>query len=83
MSPALADEDFVMVSRYPWTRFKEGQMVLVDHPKYKLMVKRICKVIDDKCLLMGDHFTSLSAEKMGWVEEQRIIGKVIYHIPAS
>jgi nickel-type superoxide dismutase maturation protease len=83
MVPRLMDEDYVLVNR--WTRtLKVGQLVVVNHPLFSYMVKKVLDISPDGQLwLGGENKKSLRPEQMGWVQPCRIIGKVVYCICAS
>ena len=83
MSPGISHQDFVLALRFPWSHFSEGQVVLVNHPQYQLIVKRIHKIKGHLILLKGDNPCSLSTETMGWVHQREIIGQLYYQIPAT
>ncbi|MEW5009375.1 MAG: S24/S26 family peptidase [Cycloclasticus sp.] len=83
MAPALLDEDFVLALRFPWSCFCKGQLVLVNHPRYQLMIKRIAEVKGGDVLLVGDGPCSLSSEQMGWLDERKIIGRLYCRIKAQ
>ena len=83
MSPAFRNEDFILALSLPWRRFHKGQVVLVKHSTYQLIVKRIACVKHDKILLKGDNLCSLSSAAMGWIKQGDIVGHVIFHLPAT
>ncbi len=83
MSPTLDHQDFILVLRLPWTQFREGQVVLVEHPQYQLIIKRIHTIKNHKILLIGDNPCSLSTEAMGWINQHQIIGQLCWHIPGT
>ncbi len=49
MQPALYAGDFVIVLTL-WIRPQRGQLVLVKHPEYGIIVKRVHTVDDDNSL---------------------------------
>lgn len=80
MMPSLAGGDYVIASRY-FRRLKKGDLVIVDHPHYKRIVKRIHTMSENhKLLLSGENAQSISCEKMGWVSTSTVYGKVIFSI---
>jgi len=83
MAPSLLSDDYIIVLRFPWSRFYQGQVVLVEHTQYQLIVKRIADVRGQEVLLMGDHPCSLSSDDMGWVDEKQIVGKLFCRIEAK
>jgi signal peptidase I len=83
MSPNFNHRDFVLVLRWPWSRFRKGQVVLIKHPRYQLIIKRIHTVRNHRLLLTGDNSCSTSMEALGWVDENYIIGRVCWRIAVS
>ena len=79
MSPAFNSQDFVLAVRWPWSRFYVGQAILANHPRYRLIVKRIALVEADQVFLEGDHPDSTSSQAMGPVSQQQLMG-VCWHI---
>ncbi|MBV1907987.1 MAG: S24/S26 family peptidase [Kangiellaceae bacterium] len=82
MSPTLASRDFVLSLRFPWSNFNPGEIVLVQHPEYHLIVKRVSFVDEHQIQLQGDNTASVSSELMGWIDLDNIVGKIIWHFPA-
>ncbi len=73
----MANGDFVIVSRYFW-RLSQGDLVVVNHPVYQRIIKRIQYMDSHQRLwLSGNNSASLSSEKMGWVEKSWVEGKVL------
>ena len=80
MYPTLANGDYVVISTLFW-RLKADDIVVVEHPEYQKIIKRIDTIDDQGHLwLKGDNEASLSPEKMGWIKKQWLVGKVIYTI---
>ncbi|WP_344797406.1 nickel-type superoxide dismutase maturation protease [Litoribacillus peritrichatus] len=80
MFPTLNQGDFVIASLW-FRRLMPNQLVIVKHPIYGTLVKRIQSVQpNDGFTLCGDNPESVSSEKMGLVKRQQIIGKVIYSV---
>lgn len=76
MAPRLLDGDFVLISRFYWS-LKVGQLVMVDHALYGVIVKKILHIAPDGQLwLGGENNQSLLSERIGWVSPRRILGKV-------
>ncbi|OUR74229.1 hypothetical protein A9Q78_01090 [Methylophaga sp. 41_12_T18] len=80
MLPKLANDDFVVVSRFFWS-LRPGDLVVADHDRYNKIIKRIEQVSEEKgYLLTGENEASVSSEDMGWISKQQIFGKVILQI---
>ena len=83
MVPRLQNGDFVFISR--WQRsLKVGDLVVVDHPLYQFIVKRVLE-IDDHGLLWvgGENESSLKPQELGWIAPNRLVGKVLFCICAN
>ena len=76
MKPALRDGDFVLVCKH--RRPKVTDVVLVSHPEYGLMVKRLIYQdrSDNDMQLAGDNALSISSYHMGKLPSHAIIGIV-------
>lgn len=84
MSPAFYSGDIAVAGRWPWSRFRAGQVVLVRHPHYRLIIKRISAVSAEQDIrLEGDHPQSTSSQAMGWINQRHIVGRVWLHLRAS
>jgi signal peptidase I len=85
MSPNFHDGDFVIALRWPGLRLQPGQAVLVDHPIFGLIIKRIKQINTEAggqpCYqLTGDNPASTSSETLGWITPKQIFGRVVWHI---
>jgi len=82
MSPTILENDYVFSWSWFKTRYKKDQIVLVRHPKYQLIIKRILDIRENgDCLLKGDNkHSSMDSEKLGWQKQSNIIGKVFFLI---
>ena len=82
MVPTMFDGDYVLCCR--WIKFKSklDDIVVVRHPNYGHIVKRVADIDQYRRLkLAGDnHFISTSADEMGRVEMAHVLGKVIFKI---
>jgi nickel-type superoxide dismutase maturation protease len=81
MLPKMAGGDFVIISRLFFS-LKPGDVVVVDHPVYQRIVKRIEKTCSQQGIwLTGDNLSaSVSSDDMGWVSRNQVKGKVIVTI---
>lgn len=84
MSPTLATNDYVLCTRWSLNTLRVGQLVVVVHPRLKVIIKRV-KAIDKmgRLLLLGDNPLSISTQSMGWVEKRCVLAKVIFTIPVN
>ena len=77
MLPTLASGDFVIASQLFFS-LRPGDLVVVHHPSYRRIVKRISRVSKDKQLwLVGDHASSVLPEEMGWIDAKKVHAKVL------
>ncbi len=78
MLPRLAAGDFVFTSRF-FFRVNEGDLVVIDHPRFGRLVKRVFEVEENqRMLLCGENNASVSPEEMGWVTIEQLLGKVLF-----
>lgn len=82
MLPTLAGNDYVVTSRF--LSVKKNRLVVVNHPCYKQLIKRVHTVHDKGTfLLVGDNPDSLATEKMGFFSKQTLCGVVWFCIKAK
>lgn len=81
MEPTLNDGQYVLASSIPflWSPPKIGDVVVARHNGVsKDLIKRIGRIKDKRYYLLGDNRKmSTDSRRFGWVDEKRIIGKVI------
>jgi nickel-type superoxide dismutase maturation protease len=81
MTPTLYQGDYVLCLTWPLFRFTENQVVVVNHPKYLTIIKRIKRVRDNRdYLLGGDNPRSTSSQELGFVTQENIVGLVLLKI---
>ena len=78
MNPMLKPGTFAVFKRQAC--YSEGDIVLVDHPRFGTIVKRAIDVSAETLWLEGANTTSLSRESMGPIERGCIRGKLVYQI---
>ena len=84
MLPTLSHRDFVIAMRWPGMTIKVGDLVVVNHPKYKRIIKRISKMsITGNFMLRGDSPNSTPEEAIGWIKKSWLNAKVVYIIPRN
>jgi len=81
MVPRLHDGDYVISTKL--LSLKPGRLVVVNHPDYQRMVKRVLAVKEGRFLLIGENAGSVSTEQMGWCELDQVVGVVIKAIKQS
>lgn len=80
MFPVLNEGDYVATTRW-WLKLKRGSLVVVRHPKYKTIVKRIEALRDDGAfLLSGENSASVDSQQMGWLTKDDLLGTVLFSI---
>jgi len=77
MSPFFCDNDYVFIMPRVFTRYRINDVIVVDHPHYGRIIKRICEMDFFKVKLCGDN---LKSTNVGWVDRTVILGKVRFHI---
>lgn len=82
MEPTLKHGDSVLACHiaYKLSRPKKDHIVVVTHPTKGIpIIKRITKAKDSKFFLEGDNAKkSTDSNDFGWIERNRILGKVFY-----
>jgi len=82
MAPCLYDGDFVFII-HRYLNLNVGQLVVVNHALYGLIIKRILHIHDNgNYWLEGENEESIQPNKMGWIPPSLVVGKVIYCICA-
>jgi len=80
MYPVMVEGDYIVINHIFW-QLNAGDIIVVDHPIYSNIVKRIVTIARNGDLwLKGENIDSVTSEKMGWVKELWVRGKVIYTI---
>ncbi len=80
MSPSLDHNDYVVITHW-YTKLAIGDLVLAEHPKFGIIIKRVLKLESHGVWLVGDNTSvSTSTEKMGLLPFQDILGKVLWHV---
>ena len=82
MLPTLKEGDYVVAFSRFWLRFlqmKIGRLVIIQHPEFGTMIKRISAVETDGIYVQGDNsLESITADDIGVIKQEQIIGLVIY-----
>lgn len=88
MSPVYQAGDYVIslaprVLSIDIIELHVGNIVVVHHPGLGVIVKRIAQMQYGQIKLEGANSYSASSSSMGWVDDDCVIGRVVWHIPAE
>ena len=83
MHPSYSHNDFIVCFSRTLLAVKVGDSVVVDHPQFGSIVKRVQKIKENKLWISGDNPLSTCSEKFGWVPIHQIIGKVILKVSSQ
>ncbi|MDO6671573.1 S26 family signal peptidase [Cobetia amphilecti] len=90
MSPGLAPGDYVVTLKRWKSRYRTGDIVVAQHPRFGRIIKRIRAIKPDGMLwLEGTHPDSTSTDKMGLLSDHMVKGRVVatvhcqHHIPPA
>lgn len=78
MRPVLSPGAFALFKRQ--ASYRDGDVVLVDHPRFGRIVKRAIDVTAEQLWLEGANAYSVSRESIGPVARDDIRGKLVYQI---
>lgn len=78
MAPTLAPGDYMIITKA--RALRPGFVVLVEHPKYGTIVKRVKSVEDGVIRLEGDGPESTSTDAMGQVSLYAVKGRARWAI---
>lgn len=79
MFPRIPQHSYVLVGHWlSLTKIKSDQTILINHPKYGLLIKTVA-IVDKNNLIWckGENSSSISVEKLGPVSKKQIIGRII------
>ena len=84
MLPNYTCGDYVLTYRWPLCRLNAGDVVVVKHQNFGIIVKRIASIEANKNLtLVGDNaIISTASEILGSINPGQVIGKVLFRIAA-
>ena len=82
MSPTIQENDYVVSHSWLKTRYKKGDIVLIDHTQYLVIIKRVLRLNNQgEVWLKGDNVnSSVSSEEIDWQSQDVILGKVFFHV---
>lgn len=78
MYPVLKPGSFAVFRRQ--AKYEDGDVLLVNHPRFGKIVKRALDVGAKTLWLEGANTNSLSRETMGPIEPNQVQGKLVYQI---
>lgn len=78
MRPVLFPGTFAIFRRQ--TAYEDGDILLVNHPRFGRIVKRAIDVGSRSLWLEGANSNSLTRETMGPIECSQVQGKLLYQI---
>jgi len=82
MLPTLKEGDYVVAFSRFWLRFlqmKIGRLVIIQHPEFGTMIKRISAVVNDGVYVQGDNsLESITSDDIGAIKKDQILGFVVY-----
>jgi phage repressor protein C with HTH and peptisase S24 domain len=81
MLPNFANQDYVLISKV-YLSLKVGHVVVVEHPEYGTIIKRLIKLTDTHISLAGDNSDSISSRQIGNLARSAIKGKLLCRIAA-
>lgn len=82
MLPYYYSGDFVIAYRRFHSVFKQGEVVVVRHPQFGTIIKRIISIENNGTLLLvGDNLAaSTDTLTLGSVQRKQVLGRVIGHV---
>ena len=81
MQPTFKQNDYVFCWRWLGTQYNVGDLVVADHPHLNIIVKRIIEVDTIRGVLLGgDNPNSTPADQIGWLDIEKLIGKIFFKI---
>lgn len=80
MAPVIPSGCFVLVvRRFYFLPLRQGQRLVINHPKYGAIVKKIALVDRNGFIWSkGENAQSLSVEELGPIDKSQILGRVVY-----
>jgi hypothetical protein len=83
MSPTLQNSDYILAFKLPNTCFRTDDIIIVKHPQFSEIIKRVQRVDSKGVLwLVGDGTDTLSTEKIGPIHPSWILAKMFWRIKA-
>ena len=83
MMPEYFEDDIVVCMRLPFQALRKDQNIVIKHPYYQTIVKKIIEVLPSGDVkVKGNGPQSTPTEAIGVVHRDWVLGKVILHFPA-
>ena len=86
MEPSYSEGDYLLVNHFAFyfRKPRKGEVVLLKDPRTgKSILKRIHTIRGEKYDVRGDNPSqSTDSQHFGWVREEQILGKVLFHVPS-
>lgn len=77
MLPVLRHGDYVFLLKW---RIKKGDIVVVNHPHFGDIIKRVKSIENAKITLSGDNSSSVNSDQIGEVSYENLLGKVLFKL---
>lgn len=77
--PILRENDLVLcIKIFSFTNIKLNNLVLFNHEKEGMMIKRVHKINNNSYFLIGENAFSIDSRNFGEVKKSNLLYKVIY-----
>lgn len=81
MTPNFLHDDYVLIFRWRFSRYRPGDVVVVRHPSLGTIIKRIVeRDAQGRLLLAGDNPASTDSASIGWQPQDRLLGSVWWRL---
>lgn len=84
LSPIYKEGDFVVVTTLPFflRRLRQGDIIVFQHGLYGTLIKIVDRVLpeEDAVYVLGTNEESLDSRRLGPINRQAIMGKVIWYV---
>lgn len=78
MCPILDPGDFALFRRC--RHYREGDILLVEHPQFGVIVKRAVDINSERLWLEGITRKSVSREALGQISWAQVKGRLVWHV---
>ncbi len=84
MLPRITPDSFIISIKLPkWYPKRVGQLFYLQHPRYGRIVKTLSVIDNGNYWFRGESSESVSEAAIGILNEQNIIGRVVFIISAK
>ena len=84
LAPEITEGDFVVLLKIPFSfnYIKPDDVIAFSNPHYGVMIKRVSQVDDKRSrfFVLGNNDLSVDSRRLGWIDHEDLVGKVIWHI---